>query len=123
MDLLQLLQGLMGSIAELQAKLQDAESQLAIEKKASYDAGFADGVASVVVDPEKKFSQADLDKAVSDAVLPLQDQVAALQAQVDGLPSLVAEEVAKVKASLLASYEAQQVVENDSETGFKDLLK
>ena len=123
MDLLQLLQGLMGSIAELQAKLQDAEAQLAIEKKASYDAGFADGVASVVVDPEKKFSQADLDKAVSDAVLPLQDQVAALQAQVDGLPSLVAEEVAKVKASLLASYEAQQVVENDSETGFKDLLK
>lgn len=74
------LKALFDALEALKVQLSDASALL----KSEYDRGFADGVASVSVDPEKKFSQADLDAAVSAAVAPLQDQIAAMQAQIDG---------------------------------------
>lgn len=73
MDILSQLQALIASltalsaqVVDLQAKLVDANAAVDAEKKASFDQGFAAGVASVPVagDPSKVFSQEDLDKAV-----------------------------------------------------------
>lgn len=116
MDLLLMLQ-------ELVAKLADAAAALEVAKRASYDEGFAAGVASVGGNPDVKFTQADLDAAVASAVAPLNEQIAALQAQVDGIPAVVADAIAAFKAELAQKYADQQVVESASETGFADLLK
>ncbi len=126
MDLALLLNGLVASINELQAKLADANNAAQELANQKYEEGFAAGVASVPVS-EKIYTQAELDAAVQASVLPLQEQIVSLQAQVDGMQAQidakVAEAMALFKADLLAKYEAQQVVESDSETGFKDLLK
>lgn len=99
MDIIALLNGLVIQLEALKLQIADAQGALEAEKKASYDQGFADGFASVEAgDPEKKFSQADLDQAVSAAIVSL-------------------------KADLKAQYEAQQVAESESETGFKGLLE
>ena len=128
MDLLKVLQDMIANIQALQTALADAEVAVAVEKQKSYDEGFAAGVASVPVDDgATPFSQADLDAAVSAAVEPLNAQIADLSAQLqaaqNGLPAQIADAVAALKMDLLAKYEAQQVAESHSETGFKDLLK
>jgi len=65
MDIIATINALLASLADLQAKLADASAALVIEKKLSYDEGFAAGVASVQAgDPAKVFTQADLDAAV-----------------------------------------------------------
>jgi uncharacterized small protein (DUF1192 family) len=83
------LKALFDALDALKSQLSDADALL----KSEYARGFADGVASVSVDPEKKYSQADVDAAVSAAVAPLNEQIAALQAQVDSFD-------AKIKAAL-----------------------
>lgn len=88
---------IIAALADLQAKLADVSAFA----KEQYDKGFADGVASVVVDPEKKFSQADLDAAVSAAVAPLSEQIAAMQAQLDGVPQMVKDAVLAENARIM----------------------
>jgi len=105
MDLLKMLQDLVTKIQDLQKALVDAQAALAGEEKAAYDKGYAlgklDGIASVVIpviDPDLKFKQADLDKAVSDALVAL-------------------------KLELAQKYAEWLVVEKQAETGFAELLK
>jgi len=100
-----LLQDLIAKIQDLQKALVDVQAILTEEEKAAYDKGYAlgklDGIASVVipvVDPDLKFKQADLDKAVLEAVLAL-------------------------KVILSQKYAEFLVVEKQAETGFAELLK
>lgn len=125
MDLLKLLQDLVAQLGALQAQLADAQAALDAAKKLSYDQGFADGVASLPPPPpasDKIFSQAEADALVAAAVAPLQAQVADLQSKVDGIPKLVADAVAALKADLLSKYEAAQAAESQVELDFKNLL-
>lgn len=115
MDLVTLLNGLVDQLADAQA----AADELAQTK---YDEGFAAGVASVT-EGDKLYTQADVDAIVT----PLNDRILALEAQVmalqESVATQIAEAMAKFKMDLLTKYESQQVVESDTETGFKDLLK
>lgn len=116
MDLLALLNGLVAQLADAQKAADDLA-------KLKFDEGFAAGVASVPVGSDKIFSQEEVDamlKPLQDELALVKEQVLALQGEID---TKVAEAVAGFKAELLAKYEAQQVVESDSETGFRDLLK
>jgi len=123
MDLVQLLNSLVNSLRELQAKLADADQAAQDLARSKYEQGFAAGVASVSIPvSDKIFSQAEVDAMVlplQESILSLQSQIDQMQAQID---AKVSQAVAAFKAELLAKYEAQQVVESASETGFKDLL-
>lgn len=129
MDLVALLNNLVANINELQAKLIDAQVSADALAKQKYDEGFAAGVASVPTPQpsDKLYSQEEMDAAIQSAVVPLNEKIAELQTQVDGMQAQidakVSEAMSAFKAELLAKYEAQQVVESDSETGFRDLLK
>lgn len=110
MDLVKLLQDLATSIAALTSQLADAQAAADASAKMAYDKGFADGVASVPPVTDKIYSQAELDAAVAGAVQPLidqvamlNDQVAAMQGQID---QKVAEAVAALKADLLVKMQA-----------------
>ena len=125
MDLVALLNGLVANIAALQAQLVDAQASADALAKAKYDEGFAAGVASVGVS-DKIYSQAELDAKIAEAVLPLNEKIALLDAKVLELEALVVSADAKLvefKQMLLAKYEEAQVAESAVETGFKDLLK
>lgn len=117
-DLLKMLQDLVAQLADVPAALEAA-------KKMSYDQGFADGVASVPVPPvsDKIYSQVELDKAVADAIAPLQIQIADLAAQVAGFDQKVLDAVALVKSDLLSKYQQLEVAMIANETGFEQLLK
>jgi len=78
------------------AAMQTVIDSIPAQLQSKYDEGFAAGVASVPPS-SGSFSQADVDAAVASAI-------------------------AALKQSLKDAYEAQQVVESASETGFKDLL-
>lgn len=119
--------------AELKAKLdalsvQLADAQAAADQiaKESYDKGFLDGVASVPPNGDKLYTQAEADALVLAAVAPLTEQVAVLQVQVDGIPALIASEVAKakeeLKALMMAAYDEAQAAEGSLESGLKDKL-
>ena len=124
MNLLEQLIALVASISELQAKLSDAQVAADELAKVKYEEGFAAGVASVSIPPSDKiYSQEQLDQAIALAVEPLKVQIADLQVLVDAMPSKIAEEVAKIKAELLAKYQELQVIESQAETGFAELLK
>lgn len=134
MDLVGLLNGMADAfkaaseqIAALQLQLVDAQASADAFAKAKYDEGFAAGVQSVIPNVDKIYSQAELDQKVSEAVIPLQEQIAGMQAQIDAVPSVidskVAEAVAAVKADLVAKYELLKVAISDSETGFGEFLK
>jgi hypothetical protein len=135
MDIIALLQGLALKIEELSVALSDAQAAGDSIAKEAYDKGFADGVASLPPPvSDKIYSQEELDAAVAGAVGPLQEQVSAMQAELEslkvqvsdlqaGLEDAKIEAVAAFKSELLAKYEEQQVVESTSETGFADLLK
>lgn len=103
----------------------DAQDTLTSELKAQYDAGYADGKASVVLpdpsNPDKLFSQADMDSAVKTAKDEQssvdQDQISALNKQLlDAQTALAAAQadtaaqVAALKAKALADV---KVVEAD----------
>lgn len=128
MDILKLLTDLAATIEALKSQLVDAQAAVDQVAKESYDKGFADGVASVVVPPSDKiYSQAEADALVEAAVAPLKEQVSLLQAQVDGIPAqieaAVSEAVAKLKADLKAAYDAAQAAEGEAESKFDELLK
>lgn len=124
--LVELLNALKATIDGLQLQLIDAQNALNIEVKNAYDKGFADGVASMGGEGDAIYTQAELDAAVAGAVAPLNEQIAALNLQMvalqESIQPKIDEALVLFKASLLAQYEAQQVVESDSETGFKNLL-
>lgn len=124
MDLLKLLQDLVAQLAALQAQLSDVPKALEDAKKLSYDEGFKAGVASVPVPvSDKIYSQAELDKAVADAVAPMQVQIEDLKAQVATIDQKVLAGMAQMKADLLVKYKELEVALVASETGFEDLLK
>lgn len=98
------LQELLVQAAQAIADANAAAEQIA---KEAYDKGFADGVASVVPgNPDLKYTQADLDKAVADAVGPLNEKIVALQAQVDGIPGQIDAAVAQAKVDIKAQIKA-----------------
>lgn len=111
----------MSKFQEIKDKIDALEAEHAVENQAKYDEGYAAGVKSVA-EGEKIYSQAELDAKV----LPLEEKVALLQAQVDAFS--VAIETAKIeaiesfKAELRAHYEAEQSTESDAEKKFGDLL-
>jgi hypothetical protein len=109
-------------IADLQAKLADVDAFVALEKQASYDKGFADGVASVVVPPpsDKLYSQEELDAKIQEAVLPLQAKIAELEVVVAGIDQLVADKLAAFKADLLEKVKSIDAIEDAS---LEELLK
>lgn len=102
MNVIELLNGLVAQIQGLQQALVDAQAAVELVRKEAYDKGFADGVASVPVSGDKIYSQADLDKAVADAVGPLNEKIVALQAQVDGIPGQIDAAVAQAKVDIKA---------------------
>lgn len=108
---------------EVLAKIEEMRAQFSVEQKAKYDEGFAAGVGSVSSGNPKIYSQEELDAVV----IPMREQIAALQVEVDSIPSKIeaakSESIAAFKAELLAKYEEKQVVESQAETGFAELLK
>lgn len=98
--------------------------ELAAEKQASYDEGFAAGAASVGSD--KIYSQAEVDAMLA----PLQAELDGVKAELEALKldidakieAAKADAVAALKAELKAKYDEQQVAEAQGETGFGALL-
>lgn len=160
-ELLNSLPNLLATIEALKAQAADAAALVEMEKKSSYDLGFADGVKSVPVST-KVYDQAEVDAMIEAAVAPIKADVDAKALEIETLKTKVAEleaapkvdpemeakldaalkeveelrsmisqkadeianmKIAQFKALLMEKYESQQVVETDSETGFKDLLK
>lgn len=128
MDLVKLLNDLVANIAALQSQLADAQASAQALADAKYKEGFDAGVASVQIPvSDKVYSQIELDAKIAEALLPLQTQIADLQAKVDAIPSALesakVEAVAAFKAELVVKYQEMQVVEEQAETGFAELLK
>lgn len=126
MDLLAMLQGLISQLASLQSALADAQAQLDTEKKASYDEGFAAGVASVPATPGG-FTQEQVDAAVLMALEPVKAELEGVKAELEAVKSSMQSSidaaVAAVKADLLAKYKEMEVAIQSTEVGFEDLLK
>lgn len=104
MDLLQFLK-------DLQAQILAAEALLASEKQAAYDAGFAAGVGSVT-GGDKIYSQAEFDAKLAEIVLPIQEELSVVKAEVEVLKAEVmkaSELVAKYDAALMAEIEDSKV--------------
>lgn len=107
MDLAKLFSDFASALEALKQQLADAQAALDQAKKASYDQGFADGVASVVPS-DKVFSQAEVDAmkagfqsmidGLNGQIDALNKQVMALQASID---QAVADGVAKAKADVV----------------------
>jgi hypothetical protein len=123
MELLVLLQ-------ELAAKLADAQAALDLEKKKSYDEGFAAGVASVLPGTDKVYSQEELNAAVLAAKEGLQLEIDSLKAELEvakadleklkaDLDVKVEEAKAALKVELLAKLDAQQAAESESEAALR----
>lgn len=133
MDLLAIFAALQQAIVDLQAKLAEAQAALEVEKKTSFDAGFAAGVASVSPGNDKVFSQAELEAAVAQAKAELQlvvdgllAEIAPLKDQLAQIPALIeagkVEAVLALKAELKAKYEEAQLAEKSAEDAFASLL-
>jgi DNA repair exonuclease SbcCD ATPase subunit len=95
MDIFAAFEQLKAALAELTLKLADTESAVTEAKKASYDQGFADGVASVPATggEDKLYTQAELDAKLAEAVstseakvAELAEKVSALEAQIAAIP-------------------------------------
>lgn len=128
MDLVQLLNDLVANIAALQAQLTDAQASAQALADAKYKEGFDAGVASVVPpSTDKIYSQAELDEAIAMALVPVNQQIAGLQAQIDNFQAQLEQEkqaaVVAFKADLLAKYQAAQSAETEIEKSIEDLLK
>ncbi len=76
---------------------------------------------------DKIYSEAEMNAIIAEenakVVASLQPQIDALQGQVNQIPAEKEAAVNEFKARVLSEYEAQQVVESTSETGFANLLK
>lgn len=124
-------------------QIATVEADGVAELQAKYDAGFEDALkqAGQAGGSDKLYSDEELNAEIALRTGPLNDQInsltnevasltgsnAALQSQVDGIQAqidgAVVAAVSAVKADMLAKYEAQQVAETDSETGFINYLK
>jgi len=114
------LQNLLAALAAMQQQVVDAQALV----DQAYQKGFADGVASVPTPvSEKIYTQEELDAKIQEALFPVNEKVAALEAEVALVPQKVAEGVAAFKAELLAKYNELQVAETATEVGFAELLK
>lgn len=129
MDLVKLLNELVANIAALQVQLADAQASAQALADAKYKEGFDAGVASVVIPPvsDKLYSQVELEAKIAEALLPLQTQIAELQAQVEAVPAQIeqakVEAVAQFKMEFLEKYKAAQVAESQIENSIEELLK
>lgn len=122
------MEGLLAQVQALLAQASSVADAIAAEKKVSYDEGFAAGVASVGgVPSDKIYSQAELDAKIQEAVSSINAELVAVKADLESLKaqidSKIAESIGLFKAELLAKYNEKQVVEQQAETGFADLLK
>lgn len=127
MDIIAMLQDLVAKMSALQASLVDAQASLEVEKKASYDEGFAAGVASVPVVTGGGFTQEQVDAAVSAAIAPIQAELDGVKEELEAvkasLQPSIDQAVAACKADLLAKYKEMEVALQATEVGFEDLLK
>lgn len=124
MGILEQLVALMASLNALQTQLADAQVALEVATKEAYDKGFVDGVASVpVIVADKIYSEEELQVKIQEALLPINEKVAALEIELALVPEKIAAGVALMKAELLAKYEELQVAETAAEVGFAELLK
>lgn len=131
MDLVKLLNDLVASIAALQTQLADAQASAQaladLKYKEGFDAGVASGVVPEVPVSDKVYSQVELEAKISEVIIPLHQQIAGLQAQIDQIPAQIeqakVEAIASFKAELASKYADMQVVEQAAETGFAELLK
>jgi len=119
MDFIAQLQALLALVAQIQSENVDLSAKIEEAKKAAYDQGFADGVASVPVVPDDKiFSQAEADALVLAAVEPLQKKIVELEEKVGGMDQLIADKVAELqsafKADLLAKLKAVDAAEDEA---------
>jgi hypothetical protein len=101
-------------------------SELDLDLKAAEDKGFDLGVAQAGIPAgDKIYTEADLQaelaikQALIDAGL---EKIAALEVKVVELENAQDFKVAQFKAQLKNKYEEMQVIENQAETGFADLL-
>lgn len=111
-------------IAEATAKVEQLTNLLAeieAEKKAAFDAGYVEGAASV--GSNVVYTEEELQAKIVEAVAPLNVQISDLNLQLATVPEQIAAAITAKVTELAAAYEAQQVAETASETGFKDLLK
>jgi flagellar capping protein FliD len=103
MDLITLLTNLNNALSALQQQLADAQAAA----QAQYDKGFADGKASVT----GGFTQADIDAAVKAAVDPLNEQIAAMQSQIDSIPAQIEVARTELKAAVKSLMQAEELDE------------
>lgn len=147
-NLVELLNGLVAQINELQGKLQDSQKAAEELAKAEFDRGFGEGEisgdakgyargfeegkASVecpipepvpVPNPDLKYTQEDLDNAVKNAVEPLQMRISELEMMVAEIPGKIEQAKNELKAEIRAKYEEAQGRENEAEVSFGDFLK
>lgn len=137
MDIIKLLEDLKATIDGLQSALGDAKAAAEQIAKENYDKGFADGVASVPVDSEKKYTQADLDAAVQAVRDQTSAEVEALRLEIANLKSeleqakrdvagqieqAVKSAIQSFKSELKAKFAEQQAKESADEAAFGALL-
>jgi hypothetical protein len=125
MDLIQMLNGMVALISELQAKLADTQAALDEQIKIAYDKGYNDGVASipVPVPSDKIYSQEELDAAIAVAMEPLVAKIAELDAVVAGIDQKVADAVIAMKLELAVKFQELKAKEDGIEVEFEELLK
>lgn len=109
-----------------QLSLVGADQQLADELKASYDAGYAAGLAAAS-GSDKIYSQLEVDAKIAEAIAPLQFQINDLGMKLDAAiadkDASIAQALIDLKASLLAQLELEQASELALKESFKSLLK
>lgn len=123
MNLAQILTGLVEQIAALQVQMADAEGAAVQLRKEGFDEGFAAGVASVGVPASDKiFSQTEVDAMLA----PLNEQILLLKAQLDAVPSQIADAVSvartELRAEIKARWESSQAAESSAESDFGSFL-
>ena len=109
-----------------QLSLSGSDQQLADELKASYDAGYAAGLAAAS-GSDKIYSQAEVDAKIAESIAPLQLQIndlsLKLEAAIADKDASIAQSLSDLKASLLAQLELEQASELALKESFKSLLK
>ena len=122
----EILLNLKSAVESAQLSLVGADQQLADELKASYDAGYAAGLAAAS-GSDKIYSQVEVDAKIAEAIAPLQFQINDLSMKLDAAvadkDASVAQAILNLKSSLLSQLEAEQATEFSLIESFKGLLK
>jgi hypothetical protein len=101
MDFIAQLQALLALVAQIQSENVDLAGKLEEAKKAAYDQGFADGVASVPVG-QVGFTQEQVDAMIAVAVEPLQKKIAELEEKLVNVDQVISDKVVEFKAAFKA---------------------